>query len=632
MPIYRVQAPDGQILRVEGPENASEAQLTAVAKQYYDTATQPAPAPANEPGLLGKAVDQIIGAGETALTLGTAGTGGAIGFISGALSKLLEEIKAGQYGTDESVERVHEAATKAAEALTYAPRTEAGQDQLAFISEALQPLVAVAPLAGESTAIAAGTRAAAPAVRVAAGAAEQAIRNRAAPVVARATAATDRLLTGGPAASGTGAAAESTAGARAVEAGVIRQERANELPVPIQLTKGQKTRDFEDVRFERETAKLPEQGGPIRERFAEQRLKLEQNLDEFIDSTGAELTDLRGIGEVVDKALRARSKRDKTKIRALYKEAEKAGEMGESVPMAGVIDYLNASRSAESTAPVLTAAGKELQRLGAATIDDTGKMIENPATGGTLSLQDAEQLRKFINKVTGTDATNINFSREVKQAIDAATEGKGGDLYKAARAARAQYARDYEDIGLVKQLLGTKRGTEDRAIALEDVLRKSVISPSTPLDQLKHLRSLLDSEGAAGKQAWKELQGGTLRHIRDEALKSATLDENGNRMLSPSQLDRVITQLDRSGKLDFIFGKKTAENIRIVGEVAQDVLTTPPGTVNFSNTATVLAGLMDVALTGISGVPAPVALTIRTASKSIKDAKLRARVREALGE
>jgi hypothetical protein len=90
--------------------------------------------------------------------------------------------------------------------------------------------------------------------------------------------------------------------------------------------------------------------------------------------------------------------------------------------------------------------------------------------------------------------------------------------------------------------------------------------------------------------------------------------------------------LDKSGKLDFVFGKKGAEQLRTINDVAKDVLTAPPGAVNTSNTASVLAGMMDIAISGTAGVPAPIMTSFRLLTKGIKDAKTRAKVKKALGE
>jgi len=203
-------------------------------------------------------------------------------------------------------------------------------------------------------------------------------------------------------------------------------------------------------------------------------------------------------------------------------------------------------------------------------------------------------------------------------------------MYQKARKARARFANDYENFGLARGILNTKRGSNDRAIALEDVLRKSVLQPSSSLDDLRQLRKLLHTEGATGVQAWKDLQGGTLRHIKDQALKSVATDQRGNRVISANGLAKSIDQLDKSGKLRFIFGEKGADKLRTVRDVAEVVTTAPAGAVNNSNTATVLAGLVDVAISGSAGVPAPLLSTIRVFRDKAQGARIKRAVDEAL--
>lgn len=81
-----------------------------------------------------------------------------------------------------------------------------------------------------------------------------------------------------------------------------------------------------------------------------------------------------------------------------------------------------------------------------------------------------------------------------------------------------------------------------------------------------------------------------------------------------------------------MFGKKGAEQIRTLNEVSKDVLTVPPGVVNTSNTGSVILAAMDMAISGTIGLPAPVLSGIRIVSKTVKDAKVKARVKAALGE
>lgn len=573
--------------------------------------------------------EKIVGTGEAALTVGTGAIGGTIGIIGGTLKGLAEQILSGQFGTQEAHQLVQKSAMEGGQALTYEPRTQSGQEQVGAIGEVLGDIPPVIPVVGPVGAVARSVKAGAPAVVATVAPTVAATARRvAAPiaqVAAKVSESTRELIPGATKKPTPGTL--SSGGSAATDVATLRQARAEELPVPIKLTEGQKTRQFEQQRFERETAKIPDTGAPIRERFATQNKQLQQNLEAFIDLTGAEAPDLRSIGLTVDKALRDRAARDKTRIRTLYKEAEKAGEMEAPVKLDNVIKHLIDNAPEAEVANVLKATRAKALQLGVATEGPDGTLVSQP-----VSLKTAELFRRSIGGATNAEPTNIMQASTMKGLIDAATEGLGGNIYKKARAARARFGNDYENIGLVKNLLGQKRGSNDRSIAMEDVLRRSIVDPSTSLDTVRQVRRLLQTEGSNGQQAWKELQGGTLKFLHSEATKGVGRDELGNAILSPSQLDRVITQLDKSGKLDFVFGKKGAEQLRTINDVAKDVLTAPPGVVNTSNTASVLAGMMDIAISGTAGVPAPIMTSFRLLTKGIKDAKTRAKVKRALGE
>ena len=97
-------------------------------------------------------INGLVGAGETALTMGTAATGGLAGQILGTLKGLSEQIVSGKYGTQEGATAVQQEANRLAQLLTYEPKTDAGQQFVGAIGEAgefMAPVTdALAPLAG----------------------------------------------------------------------------------------------------------------------------------------------------------------------------------------------------------------------------------------------------------------------------------------------------------------------------------------------------------------------------------------------------------------------------------------------------------------------------------------------------
>jgi len=153
-----------------------------------------------------------------------------------------------------------------------------------------------------------------------------------------------------------------------------------------------------------------------------------------------------------------------------------------------------------------------------------------------------------------------------------------------------------------------KKGTTQRAVALEDLINKSVISGS--LDDVQKLFGTLENIGPEGKQMANELKGFVANKIKQEATKNIQLDINGKRYVSTKALDDIIVNLDKSGKLDYLFGKKNAEHYRTLNQVTKDVQTVPQGTTNPSGTASsILAALGEMgAQTALTGVPIPVAM------------------------
>lgn len=615
------------------PEFETVAQAYQIAKAEETTArTQQQLAPAPQPP---SALDQLIGAGETALTLGTALTGGTLGTIVGTGKGLTQQILSGEFGTPEAVREIEKAAVEGAQALTYQPRTETGQEMVQatgqFLGEVLPPVL---PVIATPTATVQAIKSASPILQATAqrgtAAAKQAAQATgqaiAKPVQAATTVVREALGMETPATTTTTAGRVSV-GAAATPADLQRVTTAEQLGFvgPAGLTAGQRTRNFADLQFEKETAKLGEVGAPLRERVSNQTANLIQQFDAMVDRTEPMLVDARDIGKAVDKAVVNKAEVSRRKVRNAYTKAEEDGSMLEPVTLNELAATAVDVQRFEGVAPNVAPIRKEAIRLGILTEDADGNLIAQAKPIG-----DTELLRQFTNEVTDwTDKRQSLMARKINSAIDTGTEGKGGESYKAARKLRQDFANEFENVGLTAKLLSTKRGTDERTIAFDDIFDKIIIN--APLEEMNKVRKTLLTAGPEGKQAWNELKSNTIRYIINKSLSTAQRDERGQPLVSPDKLNSVIRSLDREGKLEGLYGKKQAQQIRDLGEIAIDIYTAPPGAINFSNTASALQVALDSVMTfGLTGIPAPAVTALREASKYLKNREVRNRVRQSL--
>lgn len=572
-------------------------------------------------------VDQAIGTGEAALTLATGATGGALGTVAGTVKGLAGAVMDGTFGTQAGVRQVEQAAGDGAAALTYQPRTEAGQEQAAAAGEALAAALPVTALTAEMGTAAQAARGAAAAARDVGGTATAAgvarIRT-AAPAIADRV---QRTLNRTPETPTPGT--RGSVGAAGTDMATQRRQAADQ--VGVDLTLGQATREQQQLRFEQETAKS-EAGAALRDRYSEQNEQVMKHFDHLVDQTGKETSDLASTGRSVDTSLRAGLEHDKGRVRVAYKQAEKSAEGAAPVTLDAAIEFLNDSAPDAAVSPLLDVARKRAIRLGAAIEDTDGNLVAQPTT-----VKNAELLRRAIGNATDFEPTNIRNSAILKGAIDSATEPAIGPLYRQARRLRENLAKKYEDRGVVASLLNNKKGMADRKVAIADVFEHSILNASRE-DVSAVRRALTHGVDAPaeirelGQQAWKDLQGETMNWIKEQAFANTATDQRGNVILSVPKLDKAIKRLDADGRLQMLFGKQGAQHLRDLNDLAKVIYTTPPGAVNTSNTASVLlAAFAEAGVTGsMTGLPVPVLSTLRVLSKQLKNRQLQKRIEHAL--
>lgn len=554
--------------------------------------------------------DAAIGLGENALSAVTGATAGATGFLLGSIEGMVKSLMSEGVSEQDALKM----AMKRASDYTYEPRTEAGQEYAQDFAELTN---AVPPIMGVG--MSAATSFNAPdASRVARGAGQQ--------VSSDLSQIPQQMRTQNE------NAPPRSIGAAGMTEAQNRQLAANQLPIPMQLTKGQATQDMQQQKFERETAKL-EDGESLRERFNLQNEQFIGNIEEFIDSTDTQFGDMSKVdtGDVVTKALENQVKSEKKKISTAYKVADNSDGAKELVNLDPVASFINENMpSANYNGNVLDAFQKETKRLGLS----EGDMNKGDYQLGDMSVYQSEQLRKFVNaNIDSSNPKDQRLGAKLKEALDSSVGDAGGEPYNRARKLRSKFSSKYQDKKLISDLLGTKPGSTDRKIALEKVSEKSIKLSSA--EELKNLRRTLQKTDE-GKIAFNELAAQSLKDIKDISTGNIGQDERGNPLISPAKFAKAVNGLDESGKLEILFGKKGAEQLRTMVKIGKDTFVSQPGSINTSNTASQIANLLDAAVLlpaafMTTGYPMTGLMTgTKIASKKARQRKTKKQVKDAL--
>jgi hypothetical protein len=349
---------------------------------------------------------------------------------------------------------------------------------------------------------------------------------------------------------------------------------ANQLRVPIKLSKGQATRDLAQQQFEAETMKTyaEDVGRPLIQAQEQRNALVGQNLDAFVDATGAQVANpfyLRPTGEAVDTALRETANKARLGYKKAYEVARASEEGQQKVNVQGIINTLD---------------DLEAEAVNASVIDSAKMKLKKLAPDGEITLNNLEEVRKMVGTAGQENPTQMKYSGDIKRMIDATTQDAGGDLFKEARRLRTKFANEFENIGLIDDLLSTKPKSKDRVVAMEKVFDKAIMQ--SDLDSLKGLGYTL-KKTEKGQQAWAELKGQAIENLRSAITSNIETDSLGQRTFNPKQFDVIVKNLDKSGKLDYLLGKAGAQEIRNLRDTVI-AINSPVKGINQSNTSSAI--------------------------------------------
>jgi hypothetical protein len=407
-------------------------------------------------------------------------------------------------------------------------------------------------------------------------------------------------------------------GAAQTPEAVTRTQMAQQLRVPVQLSKGQAERNLAQQQFEIETPKIaPELGKQLTEAQAKRNDAILQNFDAFVDATGKETFGLRATGKVVTDELTRQANEARANINKAYTAAREQGETEAPVQYAPLTAYINDQTPTvrSKLAPILDVVNEQIAK-------------NDPKNTGTVSINSLEDIYQVINKNFEPNTPAAVYGREMKDIINTITEGQGGEMYQNARRLRQDFSKRFENIGAVDRLLRTKPNSDDRLVAFEDVFQKSIVNGS--LDDVKNLGLALKKGGPSGQQAFKELQGQTIEFLKDKVTQSIDVDSFGNPVVSPAKFKSAVRELDQDGKLDYLFGKKGAQEIRDLMETTILVNAPLKGAANYSNTSSALIQALDrISASPIGKIPVVGSLTRYSFEKAQQKA-LKKKIEESI--
>jgi hypothetical protein len=572
-----VRMPDGTLVK-NVPDNITQADLLARYSAFKTPDTRGNIITSDVPTLAGEVPnppmaqetprtmqDKLKALYEVPLTAGSAMLAAPVSSAYG----VAKSIASPQFGTQAGVQQGQQAANQLAQQMTFQPTSPVSQDVLQGIGNVAESakLPPVMPTTGML-----------PSYARMAGATTQQAQSIAQPVTQAIPQATNRIAQAlrrepQPTMAGVGAAQTPEA--------VTRTQMAQQLRVPVQLSKGQAERDLGQQQFEIETPKIaPELGKQLTEAQAKRNDAILQNFDAFVDATGKEQFGLRATGKAVTDTLIKQANEAKAQITKAYTAAREQGETEAPVPYAPLTAYINDQTPTvrSKLAPILDVVNEQIAK-------------NDPKNTGTVSINSLEDIYQVINKNFEPNTPAAVYGREMKDIINTITEGQGGEMYQNARRLRQDYSKRFENIGAVDRLLRLKPNSDDRLIAFEDVFQKSIINGS--LDDVKNLGYALKKAGPEGQQAFRELQGQTVEFLKDKVTQAIDTDSFGNPVVSPAKFKSVVRELDQDGKLDYLFGKKGAQEIRDLMETTILVNAPLKGAANYSNTSSALIQALD---------------------------------------
>lgn len=304
----------------------------------------------------------------------------------------------------------------------------------------------------------------------------------------------------------------------------------------------------------------------------------------------------RDKGEAIQSALRTTEKLGRQQVSDLYVAAGETA--GEALPLnnASILDIadeilVNRPITPEVEKSINTALAKfgvigdkvEKSTRNKFKVFDGDQAITITGDVTPLSLQNAEEFRKALNKAVGADQTGSakiivgELDNQVLKVIEEGAESGRSVAFKTAREAAAAQKDTFSAKDIVQDLTGFKKGTRTPTVDPETVIAK-IAKGDKAVTNLRKIKSiLLANPTEQTRGAWRSIQAETVGDILGQAINKDTLDISGAR------LNSAIKKF-KPEALRELLGRKQFSELKKLQKVIGNATIAPPGTTNPSGT------------------------------------------------
>ena len=421
---------------------------------------------------------------------------------------------------------------------------------------------------------------------------------------------------------------------------VLRAERFEELGIPA--TTGDITQEFAQQAIEARLVEsaADDSAGALRARRLEQSRGLQEVLTNVVDDLGVP----SDVGDSLKAALTGRKKLLRTEKNKLYSAAADAAPEIKSLPL--VTDTI-------SDALLTPAELRRLSRISGNQIPaikdlmlefgiskNADEIAEFTKDGGEiipLNIGNFEEFRQALNQIERADVTGSSsvvvgpLKRALDEEASIVDEAiKQADIedvtvlenLKEARSRVVDLKTEFSPQAITGRMIDFKRDGVTPVIESSKIF-KELLGPNKAPELLDRTLESLNNSGSRGKRAIQDLQASAVMQLLEDAFKAQTRKIGGEKVIGGTAFQNSLDALNRGGRMDKLFSSNKAAlaKIKAVSETLKD-LTPPSGAVPKGSAGVLLDTLNKVGLFTITNkIPGvgPFAQAIRLVAEKGSD-------------